>query len=167
MENKKKSYVSTQLCCVLNPIALKTLLYITLWQNSPKGLLLYVHSFSRALKMDEELVRRAIQTLINARLIRLEKDGDKTRIELIPETFDKAIQIPLERIYEKGEVPLAEDVTYDKQVETQKQKDISSMSDSELRTLLLRVQASLNEREQLREIVKTNELPNDCDSLPF
>lgn len=163
MEVKKKSYVSTQLCCVLNPIALKVLMYITLWQNSPKGLLLYVHSFSRALKMDEELIRRAIQTLINARLIRLEKDGDKTRIELISETFEKALQIPLERIYEKGEVPLAEDIEFDKQ-ET-KQKDIEDMSEQDIRTMILRLQASLKEKEEVKKRIVNYQEPKD--DLPW
>ena len=163
METKKKSYVSTQLCCVLNPIALKVLLYITLWQNSPKGLLLYVHSFSRALKMDEELIRRAIQTLINARLIRLENDGDKTRIELVQETFEKALQVPLERIYEKGEVPLAEDIEFDKK-ET-KQKDIEDMSEQDIRTMILRLQASLKEKEEVKKRIVNYQEPKD--DLPW
>jgi hypothetical protein len=59
---------------------------------------------------------------------------------------------------------LAEEVTYDADENKKSSTDISDMSDAELRTLLLRIEASLSERQQMKKCVANNQEPTD---LPF
>lgn len=167
MEVIEKVRMSSQLIALLPSTALKVLSFALMFQANPKGVMLYEHRFAKMLKMSDDEIKIAVQTLIDLKLISLTNVDGKFKINFNKEQFDKYFNLDMQKVLEHQGHKLATNVTYYKQSETQKQKDISSMSDSELRTLLLRVQASLNEREQLREIVKTPELPNDCDSLPF
>lgn len=164
MENEK-SYISTQLCAVLHPIALKVLLYCTLWQNSPKGLILYIHSFSKTLKLTEQEVRMAIQTLLDLKLIDLTNIDNKWRIELNHSQFKKYLKLPLEKAIEHEGFPLSTEVTFDKE-EKQPSTDISDMSDKDIKTLLLRLQAQLKEREETRKTLVVS-VPKEVDDLPW
>lgn len=160
----EKVYICTQLCAVLHPIACKLLLYITLWQNSTKGLLLYVHSFAKTLKLTEDEVRMGIQTLLNLNLIRLVKAEDKFKIELVADTFKKYLNLPLQKAIEHDGFPLATDVTWDKENE-KREKDISDMSDDDLKRLLLRIEAQLSERSETKKRIVNYQEPKD--DLPW
>lgn len=164
MQNEK-CYVSTQLVALLPPVVLKVLQWICSWQSTPKGVMLYEHRFARTLKLTDEEVKLSIQTLINLKLIDLTNIDGKFRIEFNKPMFDKYYKVPMEKVIEHNEFQMATEVTYDKDSEPKKQKDITDMSDAELRTLLLRVQASLNEREELKE--KVVNLQTNNDDLPF
>lgn len=158
----KKAFVSTQLLAVLPPMALKTLMYICNWQNSPNGIMLYEHRFAKTLKMTEQEVRLCIQTLINLKLIELTRIDGKWRIEINVDEFGKYLKIPMERVIEHEGYKMADKVEYEA-VEENKPSSIEDMSDEDLKKLLLRIEASLSERQQVKELVKTN-VPSD---LPF
>lgn len=167
MENEK-CYVSTQLVALLPPVVLKVLQWICSWQSTPKGVMLYEHRFARTLKLTDEEVKLSIQTLINLKLIDLTNIDGKFRIEFNKPMFDKYYKVPMEKVIEHNGFQMATEVTYDKNVESPtKSKDFNDMSDGELRTLLLRIQASLNEREQLKEKVVNLQSNNDVDDLPW
>lgn len=159
---EKKAFVSTQLLAVLPPMALKTLMYICNWQNSPNGIMLYEHRFAKTLKMTEQEVRLCIQTLINLKLIDLTRIDGKWRIEINVDEFGKYLKIPMERVIEHEGYKMADKVEYEA-VEENKPSSIEDMSDDDLKKLLMRIEASLSERQQVKELVKTN-VPSD---LPF
>lgn len=162
MERNEKVYLSTQLLAVLPPIALKVAAYIANWQNSPNGIYLYEHLFARTLKMTEEEVRIAVQTLINLDLIGLVEVGDKTKIEINTCKWQQYYKIPLERVINHEGYKLAEEVTYTKQEKPT--QDVEDMSEADLKRLLLRIEASLAERQEVKKITKTME---EADGLPF
>ena len=159
---EKKAFVSTQLLAVLPPMALKTLMYICNWQNSPNGIMLYEHRFAKTLKMTEQEVRLCIQTLINLKLIELTRIDGKWRIEINVDEFGKYLKIPMERVIEHEGYKMADKVEYEA-VEENKPSSIEDMSDDDLKKLLMRIEASLSERQQMKELVKTN-VPS---GLPF
>lgn len=159
---EKKAFVSTQLLAVLPPMALKVLMYICNWQNSPNGIMLYEHRFAKTLKMTEQEVRLCIQTLINLKLIDLTRIDGKWRIEINVDEFGKYLKIPMERVIEHEGYKMADKVEYEA-VEENKPSSIEDMSDDDLKKLLMRIEASLSERQQVKELVKTN----DNLGLPF
>lgn len=164
METNEKVRMSSQLIALLPSVAVKLLSFMLMFQSNPKGVMLYEHRFARMLKLTDEEVKLAIQTLINLKLIDLTSIDGKFRIEFNKEMFDKYFKLEMQKVLDHDGFQMAKEVTYDKESNTPtKQKDISDMSDSELKTLLLRVQASLNERQQMKKVVETN----DDDGLPW
>ena len=167
MENSKV-YLSTQLLSLLPPIVLKLAAFIVNWQNSPKGIMLYEHRFAKTLKMTEQEVRLGIQTLINLQLINLTNIDGKFKIEFNTSEWQKYYKAPMDKVIEHQGYKMASEVTYDKESETKKSSnDISDMSDSELKLLLQRIQISLNEREQLKSKVVSNDKDDYDYQLPF
>lgn len=163
---EKKAFVSTQLLAVLPPMALKTLMYICNWQNSPNGIMLYEHRFAKTLKMTEQEVRLCIQTLINLKLIDLTRIDGKWRIEINVDEFGKYLKIPMERVIEHEGYKMADRVEYEA-VEENKPSSIEDMSDDDLKKLLMRIEASLSERQQVKELVKTSRDNELLSQLPF
>jgi len=166
MENEKVR-MSSQLIALLPSVAVKLLSFMLMFQSNPKGVMLYEHRFARMLKITDEEVRLAVQTLINLKLIDLTNIDGKFRVEFNKDQFDKYFKVDIQKVLDHSGYQLATEVTYNKEVETPKQKDITDMSDAELRTLLLRVQASINERQQLKEKVVNLQSNNDDLGLPF
>jgi hypothetical protein len=167
MENTEKVRISSQLIALLPSVAVKLLSFMLMFQSNPKGVMLYEHRFARMLKITDEEVRLAVQTLINLKLIDLTNIDGKFRVEFNKDQFDKYFKVDIQKVLDHSGYQLATEVTYNKEVETPKQKDITDMSDAELRTLLLRVQASINERQQLKEKVVNLQSNNDDLGLPF
>lgn len=165
MEKKEKVYVSTQLLAVLPPMVLKVLLFICNWQNSPSGIMLYEHRFARTLKLTDQEVKLCIQTLIDLKLIDLTRIDGKWRIELLKDTFDKYLKIPMDRVIEHQGYKMATEVTYDT-TETEPQKSFDNMTTEQLQKMILMMQAQLNEKKQVEDMVKAACAPTDTD-LPF
>ena len=160
--------MSSQLIALLPSVAVKLLSFMLMFQSNPKGVMLYEHRFARMLKITDEEVKLAIQTLINLKLIDLTNIDGKFRIEFNKPMFDRYYKVPMEKVIEHNGFQMATEVTYDKEVESPtKSKDFNDMSDGELRTLLLRIQASLNERDQLKDKVVSLKNDNDDLGLPF
>ena len=166
MENEKVR-MSSQLIALLPSVAVKLLSFMLMFQSNPKGVMLYEHRFARMLKITDEEVKLAIQTLINLKLIDLTNIDGKFRVEFNKDQFDKYFKVEMQKVLDHNGYQLAKDVQYDKDAEPKKQKDLTDMSDGELKTLLLRIQASLNEREQLKEKVVNLQSNNDVVDLPF
>ena len=166
MENKKV-FLSTQLLAVLPPVVLKLAAFIVNWQNSPNGIMLYEHRFAKTLKLTEQEVRLSIQTLINLKLIYLTNIDKKFKIELNHDEWQKYYNISMDKVIEHQGYQMASEVTYDQESKPkQASNDIEDMSEQDLKRLLLRIEASLSEKQQMKKCVITPE-PKYNDQLPF
>jgi hypothetical protein len=160
----EKVFISTQLLAVLPPTALKVAAFIVNWQNSPNGVFLYENRFAKTLKMTVDEIRIAVQTLLNLGLIQLIPFEGKRKIEILPDMWQRYYKVPMDKVINHEGYKLAEEVTYDADENKKSSTDISDMSDAELKTLLLRIEASLSERQQMKKCVVNNQEPTD---LPF
>lgn len=151
---KRKVYISTQLAAVLPPIVLKVATYIANWSSSPNGIMLYEHYIGRLLNLTDDEVRIAVQSLINYKLISLEKVDDKVKINVNVQEWYKYMNIPIGQIINEEGLKMAESVVYDKEGTG----NFSELKDEELNRLILMLQATLKQREMNKSIV---------DDLPF
>lgn len=163
MESKTRIYPATQCICALPPIALKTYLYLLGWQ-SQETIKLYVKQIAKATKLTEEEVELAIQTLENVHLIDVCKIDQTFCASINAEQNQKYYKIPISKIMESDGIKMATEVTWNVEEQPkQSTNKLDAMSDEDLQRLMLRIQASLNERKQVKNLVKSNE-PMD---LPF
>ena len=160
METQEKVFMSSQLIALLPSVVVKLLSFILMFQKNPNGVMLYEHRFARMLKITDEEVQQAIQTLINLKLISLTKVEDKFKIEFNKEQFGKYYRVEMQKVLEHNGYQLAKDVTYNKEFDKPKQIEIEDMSEQQIKTMILRLQASLNEKEQLKKKIVNNE-PTD------
>ena len=168
--DKERVYLSTQLLSVLPPIVLKVASFLCNWQNCPNGIMLYEHRFAKTLKMTEEEVRFSIQTLINLKLIDLTNIDNKWKIEFNPTEWQKYYKIPMDKVIEHEGYKLATEVTYDKVDTNTKSNDVDDMSDDEMKRMILMLQAKLNEKQQVKNVVLSaskNKTEDVIDDLPF
>lgn len=162
MENteRKRVYPSQQLTVALDAKTLKVLLWICGWGSSVKY---YAKQFAKACKMEEEEVELQIQTLINANLVDVSKVDNVWIISPNGKTFQKYYEIPLSKVLEGNGIPVAKEISWS--CESPKQ-DVADMTEQQIRTMILRLQASLNEKQQMKKVVVSPE-PNEIDDLPF
>jgi hypothetical protein len=167
----KKVFISTQLLAVLPPVVLKFAAFIVNWQNSPNGIMLYEHRFAKTLKLTEQEVRLSIQTLINLKLISLTNIDNKFKIEFNHDEWQKYYKISMDKVIEHQGYKMATEVTYDKESNHKQasNNDIEDMSEQDLKRLLLRIEASLSEKQQMKKTVVsvTSSKNDDVDGLPF
>lgn len=155
MDNKKRLYPSQQLVCCLDANALKVLLWFIGWQ-SQGDIKIYPRQMTKYLHLDEETIARAIQTLINAKLIVVRKEENYVA-NLNKEQFDKYFSIPMSKIPEGKGIPMADEVTWNVE-----EGDAHEMSVEEMKRTILMLQVKLNEHEQAKELIKksvTDDLP--------
>lgn len=151
---EKRIYPSAQLIALLHPTVLKVYLYLLSWQKlNTKA---YVKPLSKVLKLSEKKVEISIQTLIDNKLIQV----NGYEIILNREEALKYFEIPFTKVNEMDLLPISTEVTWTKKSDF---NSIEDLSESQIKTLILRLQASLNEKEQLKKLIKTAE-PTD---LPF
>lgn len=154
-------YPSTQLIALLHPKVLKVYLYLLGWQNSEK-LYVYTKNLAKAIKYTEKEVEISIQTLIDNNLIQLEYDnGYKVNFNI--EEVLKYSTTPIKEIYAMEMLPVSTEITWNKET-TSKLNSIEDLSEAEIKSLLLRLQASLQEKEQIKKMVKNSTVKDD---LPF
>lgn len=162
MKMKKQFvYPSTQLIALLHPKVLKVLLYLLGWQNTDK-LFFYTKSLSAVTKLSEKDIEISIQTLIDNNLIEVEYDNGY-QVTINAEEFFKYSAIPIKDVYGMESLPVSTEISWTKK-SASKINSIEDMSEEEIRALLLRLQVSLQEKEQIKKIVK-NSTPKD--DLPF
>jgi len=172
MENAKtkRIYPSQQLICSLDARVLKTLMWFLGWQ-SQGDIKIYVHQMSKFLHMDEDIIELCIQTLEDTHLIDIKRVDQSWIANLNGEQIQKYFNIPMEKIKDGNGIPMAKEATWNQEVKVetkQQSNDIEDMSEQDLKRLLLRIEASLNEKQQMRKCVITPEPKNnDIDSLPF
>ena len=164
MEKTKRIYPSSQLVCALDARVLKCLMWILGWQ-SQGSVKYYPKQFAKACKMEEEDVDLCIQTLIDCKLLDVSKIDQTWMLTPNAEQFQKYYDIPISKVIEGNGITIAKDVTWnvDEQPKKVVSNDIDDMSEEQLKKLLLRIEASLSERQQVKNLIKSNE-PTD---LPF
>lgn len=161
---KEKVFMSQQLCCMLQPLALKLMCYILNWQNATV-IKYYEKQFCKFLHLSPREVEIGIQTLVDNNLIDVSNIDNGWVIEINKDTVRKYFNVSMQTVHDHDVLPLSTKVTWNVVEEEQPKQGskLDSMSDDELKKLLLRIEASLNERQQVKELVKSNE-PMD---LPF
>lgn len=172
MENKgKRLYPATQLIVALDPMVLKTYMWILSWstQGSVK---FYPKQFAKATKFTEDEVERCIQTLVDCKLVDISVIDQTFMITPNAEQNQKYYQIPISKVLEGNGIKMADKATWNVSESGQKQQtsapSIEDMNDQEIQSMILRLQASLNERKQMEKLVKVASAPiTDIDDLPF
>lgn len=161
MENteRKRVYPSQQLTVALQPNTLKCLMWICGWGSSVKY---YEKQFAKACKMEIEEVEIQIQTLVNANLVDVSKVDEVWILSPNVATFQKYYEIPLSKVLEGAGIPIATDVNWN--CEESPKQDVSDMSEQEIRTMILRLQAQLSERYDVKKRIANYQEPTD---LPY
>lgn len=161
MENTKRIYPATQCICALPPIALKVYMYLLGWQ-SQETIKLYVKQIAKACKLTEEEVELAIQTLEDVHLIDICKIDQTFCASINAEQTQKYYKIPIAKIMESDGIKMATEVKWN--IEEAPKQDIGDMSEQQIQSMILRLQAQLNEKRQVSKMVKNNDV---VDDLPW
>ena len=163
MENKgKRIYPATQLIVALDPRVLKVYLWILSWSSSQGSVKYYERQFSKACKMTEEEVELCIQTLVDTKLIDISRVDQTWMITPNDEQNQKYYNIPISKVLEGSGIPMASNVSWNCDVEPK--EDIADMSEQQITAMILRLQAQLNEKKEVKKMVASPNIPND---LPF
>ena len=156
---EKKLYPSTQLIALLHPKVLKVYSYLLGWQ-SIKPLKIYQKRLSKFTNLSEKDIEIAIQSLIDNKLIEVTYDGDFV-VTFNREEALKYFAIPIDEVASMELLPVSTNITWNKKEKTD---SIEDMSEEQIKALLLRLQASLNEKQQVKKLIKNS---TDKDDLPF
>lgn len=168
MENKKRIYPSSQLVVALDAKTLKVAMWILGW-SSQGSVKYYARQYAKACKMTEQEVELCIQTLVNCKLIDVSLVDQTWMLTPNPEQFQKYYEIPMAKVLEGNGIPMAKEVTWNKE-EKKQSNDLNDMSDDEMKRMILMLQARLNEKEQAKKVVVSasrNETEDVIDDLPF
>lgn len=170
MEKKEKVYMSSQLVCMLPPMACKVFQYILGWQNND-SIKYYPKQYASMLHMDELEVELAIQTLVDNKLLEIGKIDQTFILNINKDMVRKYFDVPLQKVHDHEGFKMSQKITWNvSEQEKPKPKavDIEDMDEGQLQKLLLRIEASLNEKQQMKKLVKMAEEPCvSTDDLPF
>ena len=153
----KRIYPSSQLVCALDAMVLKVLMWILGWQ-SQGSIKYYPKQFAKACKMTEDEVDLCIQTLIDIKLLDVSRIDQTWMLTPNGDRFQKYFDVPISKVIESDGIPMAKEVTWN--VEEEPKQEIADMSEQEITAMILRLQAQLNEKQQVKKLVKNNE-PDD------
>lgn len=162
METKtKRIYPSSQLVCALDCRVLKVLMWILGWQNQG-SIKYYPKQFAKACKMEEDDVDLCLQTLIDTKLLDVSRVDQTWMLTPNAEQFQKYYDIPISKVIEGNGIKMADKITWNCTESTK--QDIDDMDEKQIQAMILRLQASLNEKKQVKEMIKVSE---PTDDLPF
>lgn len=168
METKtKRIYPATQLVCCLNPIVLKTYLYLLGWQGQGT-IKLYVRQIAKATKLTETEVEVSIQTLEDIHLIDISKIDQTYCATLNAEQAQKYYTLPMSKVMESDGIKLAEKVTWN--VEDKKEEfSMASISDEQLEKMVKELQRRREEKKKGCEVIYPSGLSEEelLAQLPF
>ena len=83
------------------------------------------------------------------------------------EEHEKYFEIPIAKVLECDKISMAEKATWSKDSTVQKSK-IDDMDAQQIQALIIRLQASLEEKKQMEKFVKVASTPSGkFDDLPF
>lgn len=127
---------------------------------------------SKMLHLTVQEVELAIETLIQRKLLSATNVDGNWVLEVEREQVEKYLNVPLQKVHDSEVFPMATEVTWnqtDVKEMPKKFDDIEGLSPNEINTLILRLQASLNEKQQLKRKVVCVTPNNDdvVDDLPF
>ena len=161
-----RAFISNQLACVLHPLAFKTLFYINSWNKPQKY---YPKNLSKVLHIDVSELDSAIQSLVDHKLLDVSNVDGKFVLEVEKEELEKYVKIPMERVLTHQGYSLPTEITWNKlEVMPKKIDDLEGLSPKEISQLIMRLQATLNEKKQVKELVTSSSSSNDdADGLPF
>ena len=169
MENDKpkRLFPSTQLMVVLDSRVLKTYLWICSWMIQG-GVRYYSRQFAKATKLTEDEVERCIQALIDYKLVDVTNTDQGFVFMPNVDQAKKYFEVPMGKVLESDGIKMAETATWNKEsVDVQKRK-IEDMNAEQIQAMIYRLQASLQEKEQLKKFVKVTPSPSGkFDDLPF
>ena len=168
MENEKpkRLFPSTQLMVVLDSRVLKTYLWICSWMTQG-GVRYYSRQFSKATKLTEDEVERCIQSLIDCKLVDVTNTDQGFLFTPNVDQAKKYFEVPMGKVLESDGIKMAEKATWNKTTPVQKSK-IEDMDAEQIQAMIYRLQASLQEKEQLKKFVKVTSSPTEkFDDLPF
>ena len=155
----EKVFISNQLACMLPPTALKVLNYLINWQSQIQ-IKYYEAQFSKMLHMDKSEIETAIQTLIDLKLITCSQIDQKWVIELENEQIQKYFKVPMQKVGEHEGFKLSKEITWNK---VESSIDDDEMTEQQIQSMILRLQAQLNEKRQVKKMIKNDVV----DDLPF
>lgn len=160
MENKsKRIYPSSQLVCALDARVLKCLMWILGWQ-SQGSVKYYPKQFAKACKLTEEEIDLCIETLVNTKLLDVSMVDQTYMLTPNAEQFQKYYDVPISKVIEGKGIPMADTVTW--KDSNDEDMDVASMDERQIQMMILKLQAQLNEKKQVKELIKTN-----VTDLPF
>ena len=163
METKsKRIFPSTQLIVALDARVLKVYLWILSWSSSQGSVKFYEKQFAKACKMTEDEVELCIQSLVDAKLIDVSRVDQTWMLTPNEEQNQKYYQIPISKVLEGNGIKMAESVTWNCDVEPK--QDVADMSEQQIQAMILRLQAQLNEKKEVRKMVTSSV---NVDDLPF
>ena len=167
MENKEKVFMSTQLICMLPPMALKVMAYVINWQ-SQEWVKYYPKQWIKFLKMTEEDIELSIQTLVDNKLVNVQHDGENWMLQVNKPQVKKYMEVALQKVHDHAGFEMATFTTWNKTKVVEKKQDIDDMSKEQIQAMILRLQAQLNEKKQIEKLVNfASEPTQDNDGLPF
>ena len=166
MENEKpkRLYPSTQLIAVLDAKVLKTYMWVLTWGGNVRY---YSKQLSKAIGLPEDEVELCIQALVDRRLITVTNTEQGFVFNPNAEEHEKYFKMPLGEVLEGEKIKMAEKVTWNKDSTVKKSK-IDDMDAQQIQALIVRLQASLQEKKQMEKFVKVTQSPTEkFDDLPF
>ena len=162
METNEKAFMTQQLICMLPSLCVKTLGYLLNWQKY-EVIKYYPSQMTKFMHITEEELEIALQTLSDKKLIDISKMDGNFAIQLNKKVIMSYINVPMQKVHDTEGFKLAEKVTWN--VEEKKEvPSIDDMDEKQIQAMILRLQASLNEKKQVREMIKVSE---PTDDLPF
>ena len=169
MENEKpkRLFPSTQLMVALDSRVPKTYLWICSWMVQG-GVRYYSRQFSKATKLTEDEVERCIQALIDCKLVDVTNTDQGFLFTPNVEQARKYFEVPIAKVFESDGIKMAEKATWNKDNIVVQKRKIEEMDAEQIQAMIYRLQASLQEKEQLRKFVKVASTPSEkFDDLPF
>lgn len=165
-EKPKRLFPSTQLMVALDSRVLKTYLWICSWMPTG-GVRYYSRQFAKATKLTEDEVERCIQTLIDYKLVDVTNTDQGFLFMPNVDQAKKYFEAPMGKVLESDGIKMAEKATWNKESAVV-QKKIEDMDAEQIQAMIYRLQASLQEKEQLKKFVKVTQSPIEkFDDLPF
>ena len=167
MEEKQKVFLSTQLICMLPPEALKVMAYLINWQ-SQEWTKYYPKQWVKFLKMSEQEIELSIQTLVDHNLVNIQDDTENFMLQVNKSVVRSYMNVPLQKLHDHEGFGMATFVGWNRRKIVEKKEDIADMSKEQIEALILRLQASLNEKKEIDNLVKfASSDTGSTSDLPF
>ena len=166
-EKPKRFYPSTQLMITLDSRVLKTYLWICNWM-ALGGARYYSRQFSKATKLTEDEVERCIQALIDYKLVDVANTEQGFLLNPNVEQARKYFEVPIAKVFEREGIKMAEKATWNKDNIVVQKRKIEEMDAEQIQAMIIRLQASLEEKKEMEKFVKVASTPSGkFDDLPF
>ena len=166
-DKPKRLFPSTQLIVALEPRVLKTYLWICSWMIQG-GVRYYSRQFAKATKLTEDEVERCIQSLIDYKLVDVTNTDQGFVFMPNVDQAKKYFEVPMGKVLESEGIKMAETAKWNKESVVVQKSKIEDMNAEQIQALIVRLQASLQEKELMKKFVKVTPSPTEkFDDLPF